>query len=67
VPADDKDNARLIVSQIVLNAMESLKLRYPVVSAARKRELQAIRRQLAKQSTERGRTGPVSSFPQCKP
>lgn len=48
VPADDKDNARLIVSQIVLNAMESLKLRYPVVSAARKRELQAIRRQLAK-------------------
>lgn len=48
VPADDKDNARLIVSQIVLKALEDLKMSYPVVSTARKRELQAIRRQLAK-------------------
>ena len=48
VPADDKDNARLIVSQIVLDALEGLKMSYPVVSAARRRELQAIRRQLAK-------------------
>ncbi len=48
VPADDKDNARLIVSQIVLDALEGLKMSYPVVSAARKRELQAIRRQLMK-------------------
>jgi len=48
VPADDKDNARLIVSQIVLDALESLKMSYPVVSAARRRELQAIRKQLAK-------------------
>ena len=48
VPADDKDNARLIVSQIVLDALAGLKLSYPVVSAARRRELQAIRRQLAK-------------------
>lgn len=48
VPADNKKNARLIVSQIVLKALEDLKMSYPVVSAARKRELQAIRRQLAK-------------------
>jgi PPK2 family polyphosphate:nucleotide phosphotransferase len=48
VPADDKDDARLIVSQIVLDAMEGMKLSYPVVSAARRRELQSIRRQLAK-------------------
>ncbi len=48
VPADDKDNARLIVSQIVLDALEGLKMRYPEVSAARRRELQTIRRQLAK-------------------
>jgi PPK2 family polyphosphate:nucleotide phosphotransferase len=48
VPADDKDNARLIVSQIVLDALSALKLSYPVVSAARRRELKAIRRQLAK-------------------
>ncbi len=48
VPADDKDNARLIVSQIVLDALVELRLSYPVVSAARRRELQAIRKQLAK-------------------
>lgn len=48
VPADDKDNARLIVSQIVLEALEAMEMSYPVVSAVRKRELQAIRRRLAK-------------------
>ena len=48
VPADDKDDARLIVSQIVLDALEGLKMSYPVASAARRRELQAIRRQLLK-------------------
>ncbi|MBV8666285.1 MAG: polyphosphate kinase 2 family protein [Burkholderiaceae bacterium] len=48
VPADDKENARLIVSQIVLDTLEQLKMRYPVPSAARRRELQAIRAQLVK-------------------
>jgi len=43
VPADDKDSARLIVSRIVLDTLESMKPAYPVASAARKRELQAIR------------------------
>lgn len=48
VPADDKDDARLIVSQIVLDALTSLEMQYPRVSAARRRELLSIRRQLAK-------------------
>jgi PPK2 family polyphosphate:nucleotide phosphotransferase len=48
VPADDKDNARLIVSQIVLDALQGLKLRYPAVSAARRQELKTIRKQLEK-------------------
>ncbi len=48
VPADDKDDARLIVSQIVLDALAGMKMQYPVVSAARRRELLSIRRQLAK-------------------
>ncbi len=48
VPADDKDNARLIVSQIVLQALDGLKLSYPVLGAQRRRELQAVRKQLAK-------------------
>ena len=47
VPADDKDNARLIVSQIVLDALQGLKLSYPEVTAARRQELKAIRKQLA--------------------
>jgi hypothetical protein len=48
VPADDKENARLIVSQIVLDAFEGLKMAYPKTSAKREQELQSIRRRLAK-------------------
>jgi PPK2 family polyphosphate:nucleotide phosphotransferase len=48
VPADDKRNARLIVSQILLAHLEKLNLSYPTVSAERRRELQAIRRRLLK-------------------
>ena len=48
VPADDKDNARLIVSRIVLDALEDLKMAYPRTTAKRRAELQTIRKQLAK-------------------
>ncbi len=48
VPADDKQNARLIVSQIILDTLEKLKLKFPQVDAATKRELKKLRRQLAK-------------------
>jgi PPK2 family polyphosphate:nucleotide phosphotransferase len=48
VPADDKENARLIISEIVLDTFKSLKLAYPKVSAEHKRELQLIRKQLVK-------------------
>jgi PPK2 family polyphosphate:nucleotide phosphotransferase len=51
VPADDKENARLIVSQIVVDMLESLGMRYPATGAARRRELQAIRRSLASAQT----------------
>ena len=46
VPADDKPNARLIVSQVVLDTMTNLKMRYPSPDAARLKELQRIRKQL---------------------
>jgi PPK2 family polyphosphate:nucleotide phosphotransferase len=46
VPADDKPNARLIVSQVVLDTMKSLKMRYPAPDPARLKELQRIRREL---------------------
>jgi PPK2 family polyphosphate:nucleotide phosphotransferase len=48
VPADDKENARLIVSRIVLDALEGLKMAYPQTSAKRRQELLSIRKQLAK-------------------
>ena len=48
VPADDKDNARLIVSQIVVDTLAGLKMSYPKTTAKRRRELQAIRKRLAK-------------------
>ena len=47
VPADDKDASRLIVSQLLLQTLRALKMRYPVPTAARRRELQSIRQQLA--------------------
>ncbi len=46
VPADDKDNARLIVSEIVVDALHGLKMSYPKTTAARKKELLAIRKEL---------------------
>ncbi|RZA32741.1 MAG: polyphosphate kinase 2 family protein [Lysobacteraceae bacterium] len=46
VPADDKKNARLIVSQIVLDALDALALRYPRADARQRATLQAIRRRL---------------------
>jgi PPK2 family polyphosphate:nucleotide phosphotransferase len=48
VPADDKENARLIVSRIVLDTLEELKMTYPKTSAKRRQELLSIRKQLAK-------------------
>jgi PPK2 family polyphosphate:nucleotide phosphotransferase len=50
VPADDKDNARLIVSQIVVDALEGLKADYPKASAERVAQLQAIRAGLLAES-----------------
>jgi PPK2 family polyphosphate:nucleotide phosphotransferase len=47
VPADDKENARLIVSQIVLDTLAGLKMSYPKTDAKRRQELRAIRKQLA--------------------
>jgi len=46
VPADDKENARLIVSQIVMDSLDALKLSYPETTPKRKRELQAILKEL---------------------
>ena len=48
VPADDKENARAIVSQIVLDTLKELKMAYPKTTAKRKEELESIRKLLEK-------------------
>jgi PPK2 family polyphosphate:nucleotide phosphotransferase len=49
VPADDKENARLIVSRIILDALKGLKMSYPKTTEKRRLELQSTRKQLVKQ------------------
>jgi PPK2 family polyphosphate:nucleotide phosphotransferase len=48
IPADDKENARLIISEIVLDTLRSLNLAYPKPDATRLKELKAIRHKLAR-------------------
>jgi len=48
VPADDKHNARLIVSQIILDTLSALKMEYPETTAKRRKELLQIRKHLVK-------------------
>jgi PPK2 family polyphosphate:nucleotide phosphotransferase len=46
VPADDKVNTRLIISQIVLDTFNSLEMHYPEIDKDRKEALSSIRKQL---------------------
>jgi PPK2 family polyphosphate:nucleotide phosphotransferase len=46
VPADDKQNARLIVSQILVDTLAGLDMRYPKTTPERHQELLSIRQQL---------------------
>jgi polyphosphate kinase 2 (PPK2 family) len=48
VPADDKANAGLIISQIILDTLDGLKLAYPKLDAEQRKQLQAIRKLLLK-------------------
>ncbi|MFZ1545878.1 MAG: ADP-polyphosphate phosphotransferase [Candidatus Nitrotoga sp.] len=52
VPADDKENARLIVSKIILDTFKSLKMSYPKTDAKRQQELLSIRQQLMKEKPD---------------
>ncbi len=46
VPADDKENARLIISEIILDVFDKLKLSYPETTEERRAELGMIRKRL---------------------
>jgi PPK2 family polyphosphate:nucleotide phosphotransferase len=50
VPADDKENARLIIGRILLDTLEGLKMAYPKTTPKRRRELLSIRKELTKSS-----------------
>ena len=51
IPADDKENARLIVSRIVVDTFKALKMRYPETDVKRRKELLSIRDRLINEST----------------
>jgi PPK2 family polyphosphate:nucleotide phosphotransferase len=48
VPADDKENSRLIVSRIILDTVNKLKLSYPKSDETHEKELQSIGKQLSR-------------------
>lgn len=43
IPADDKKNARLIISQVIIEAFDNMELHYPEVSDAHREELLKIK------------------------
>jgi PPK2 family polyphosphate:nucleotide phosphotransferase len=48
IPADDKLNARLIISQVIVDTLGGLNLSYPKPDPAQRRDLQSIRKSLSK-------------------
>lgn len=44
IPADDKENTHLIISQIILDTLKGFKMAYPKSSRKRLKELQSIRK-----------------------
>jgi ribosome recycling factor len=50
VPADDKQNARLIVSSLIVKTLTDMKLSYPETTAERRKELQGFRKRLEEES-----------------
>ena len=57
VPADDKPNARLIVSQAIVAALDDLDMHFPKLDAQQLRELSGLRKQLAKPESRGKRRG----------
>ena len=53
--SDDKENARLILSQIVLDAFATLKMSYPTTTSKREEELKTIRELLEAESPSKSK------------
>ena len=54
MPDDDKKNARLIISQVILDMLRALKMTYPEPTDERREELLSIRERLVNRQTESG-------------
>jgi PPK2 family polyphosphate:nucleotide phosphotransferase len=52
VPADDKRHMRLIVSQLILEKLKSLKIEYPVIDSKRKEQLSVFKQLIIDQDKE---------------
>ena len=50
VPADDKENAHLIISQTIVDTLKSLKMSFPKLDAQRQKELLDMRNELLRQN-----------------
>ena len=48
IPADDKRNARLIISRVITETMREMKMDYPVLGNEKLKELRQIRKSLEK-------------------
>ena len=48
IPADDKENARLIVMRVILETFRALQQSYPKISPEQAKDLRRIRARLAK-------------------
>ena len=46
IPADDKPNARLIISKVIIETLKSLPMSYPKLDPARRKALESIRGEL---------------------
>lgn len=51
IPADDKRNARLLVSHIIVKTLQALKMTYPILSKDQLKELAAIKQSLENEKT----------------
>lgn len=59
VPADDKKDARLIISQILLDTLEGLRMSYPQADKERRKELEEARKLLIDQAKDKDKEDAV--------
>ena len=60
IPADDKQNARLIISHIIIDTLGRMAIDYPTVDAKRRKELRAYRLMLGDEGTSAAGTRKAS-------